>query len=58
MLTVLFPDLVVEPLVAQFDTPQLSSPGGAILLKTIDDRLSLPAPPRRLPSPNGAKREK
>lgn len=37
--TVLFPDLFAKPLVAQFDTPQLSSDGGAILLKAIDDRL-------------------
>jgi hypothetical protein len=40
---VLFPDFFAKPLVAQFDTPQLSSDGGAILLKAIDDRLSLTA---------------
>lgn len=41
--TVLFPDLFAKPLVAQFDTPSLSSDGGAILLKAIDDRLALTA---------------
>jgi hypothetical protein len=41
--TVLFPDLFAKPLVAQFDTPQMSSDGGAILLKAIDDRLGLTA---------------
>jgi len=41
--TVLFPDLFAKPLVAQFDTPQLSSDGGAILLKALDERLGLTA---------------
>ena len=41
--TLLFPDLVDKPLVATFDTPQQSSDGGAILLKTIDDELGLTA---------------
>jgi len=41
--TVLFPGLFAKPLVAQFDTPQLSSDGGAILLKAADERLGLTA---------------
>jgi hypothetical protein len=41
--TLLFPDLFAKPLVATFDTPQQSSDGGAILLKTIDDALNLTA---------------
>jgi hypothetical protein len=41
--TVLFPELFGKPLVAQFDTPQLSSDGGAILLKAVDERLGLTA---------------
>lgn len=41
--TVLFPTLFAKPLVATFDTPQQSSDGGAILLKTIDDELRLTA---------------
>jgi hypothetical protein len=41
--TVLFPSLFAKPLVAQFDTPQQSSDGGAILLKAIDDHLGLTA---------------
>jgi len=41
--TVLFPDVITNPLVAQFATPSLSSAGGAILLKAIDDRLALTA---------------
>ena len=41
--TLLFPDLFDKPLVATFDTPQQSSDGGAILLKTIDDELGLTA---------------
>jgi hypothetical protein len=40
---VLFPELFGKPLVAQFDTPQLSSDGGAILLKAVDERLGLTA---------------
>ena len=41
--TLLFPDLFAKPLMVQFDTPQLSSDGGAILLKAIDERLALTA---------------
>ena len=41
--TLLFPTLFDKPLVATFDTPQQSSDGGAILLKTIDDALGLTA---------------
>ena len=41
--TLLFPALFTKPLVATFDTPHQSSDGGAILLKTIDDELSLTA---------------
>jgi len=41
--TVLFPTLFEKPLLASFDTPQQSSDGGAILLKTIDDALKLTA---------------
>jgi hypothetical protein len=41
--TICFPELFAKPLVAQFDTPQLSSDGGAILLKAVDERLGLTA---------------
>ncbi len=41
--TVLFPTLFAKPLVATFDTPHLSSDGGVILLKAIDDELHLTA---------------
>lgn len=41
--TVLFDDLFDRPLVAAFDTPQLSSDGGAILLKAVDAQLGLTA---------------
>ena len=41
--TMLFPDLFAKPLVAQLDTPQQSSDGGAILLKAIDERLGFTA---------------
>lgn len=41
--TVLFPDLFAKPLVAAFDTPQMSSDGGAILLKAVDERVGLTA---------------
>lgn len=41
--TLLFPDLFAKKVVAQFDTPQLSSDGGAILLKAVDERLDLTA---------------
>ncbi|MCL4811163.1 MAG: transposase [Vicinamibacteraceae bacterium] len=39
--SVLFPDLVSQPLVATFDQPDASSDGGAILLKAADRRLGL-----------------
>ena len=39
----LFPDLFAKPRVATFDTPQLSSDGGAILLRAVDERLGLTA---------------
>jgi len=41
--TVLFPTLFAKPLIATFDTPLQSSDGGAILLKAIDDELTLTA---------------
>jgi hypothetical protein len=41
--TVLFPDLFAKPLIATFDTPQLSSDGGAILLKAVDAQVGLTA---------------
>jgi len=53
--TLLFPALGAKKVIAQFDTPQLSSDGGAILLKAVDDRLELTAhlaaclPERRQP---------
>lgn len=40
---VLFPELFGKPVVAQFDTPQLSSDGGAILLKAVDEQVGLTA---------------
>ena len=39
--TLLFPTLFDKPLVATCDAPQQSSDGGAILLKAIDDDLTL-----------------
>ena len=39
--TVLFPDLFAKPVVAAFDTPQMSSDGGAILLKAVDEQVGL-----------------
>jgi len=39
----LFPELFDRPVVAQFDQPQGSSDGGAILLKAADQRLGLTA---------------
>ncbi len=36
-----FPDVFDKPVVAQFDQPQVSSDGGAILLKAADRRLGL-----------------
>ena len=39
--SVLFPDLLEKPVVAQFDQEQASSDGGAILLKGADRRLGL-----------------
>lgn len=41
--TVLFSTFFANPRVVQFDTPQQSSDGGAILLKEINDRLGLTA---------------
>jgi hypothetical protein len=41
--TVFFPDLFGKPLVAAFDTPQMRSDGGAILLKAVDEQLGLTA---------------
>lgn len=41
--SVLFPDVFLKPLVAQFDQPHASSDGGAILLKAADARLGLTA---------------
>jgi hypothetical protein len=41
--SVLFPDIFLKPLVAQFDQPHASSDGGAILLKAADARLGLTA---------------
>jgi hypothetical protein len=38
--TVPLPHPCAEPLVASFDTPQLSSDAGAILLKAVDERLA------------------
>jgi hypothetical protein len=39
----LFPDFFDRPVVAKFDHPQMSSDGGAILLKAADKRLGLTA---------------
>jgi hypothetical protein len=39
----LFPELLDRPVVAKFDHPQMSSDGGAILLKAADKRLGLTA---------------
>lgn len=39
--TVLFPDLVDQPVIATFDQPDASSDGGAILLKAADRQLGL-----------------
>jgi Transposase DDE domain group 1 len=41
--SVLFPDLFKKPVIVQFDEPQASNDGGAILLKACDDRLGLSA---------------
>ncbi len=41
--TVLFPTLFAKPLLAAFDTPQMSSDGGAILLKAVDEQVGLTA---------------
>ena len=41
--TVLFPEWFAKPLVAAFDTPQMSSDGGAILLKAVDEQVGLTA---------------
>ncbi len=39
--SVLFPDLLLKPILATFDQDNSSSEGGAILLKAIDQRLGL-----------------
>lgn len=39
--SVMFKDLFGKPIVAQFDQPQSSSDGGALLLKACDERLGL-----------------
>jgi len=39
--SVLFPDLFLKPVLAEFDQPNGSSDGGAVLLKGIDSKLSL-----------------
>ena len=39
--TVLFPALVSKPVHVQFDEPQVTSDGGALLLKTVDEKLGL-----------------
>lgn len=39
--TLLFPDLFAKPLMVQFDTPQLSSDGGAISRKVPDSIYAL-----------------
>lgn len=39
--TVLFPELVAQPLVASFDHAHASSDGGAVLLRAADQRLPL-----------------
>lgn len=39
--TVLFPEIFSKPVFASFDQPDCSSDGGTILLKPIDDELSL-----------------
>lgn len=41
--SVLFPELFKKPVIVQFDEPQASSDGGAILLKACDERLGLSA---------------
>lgn len=38
---VLFPDLFAKPVVACFDQPSVSSDGGAVLLKGLDQRMEL-----------------
>jgi hypothetical protein len=41
--TVLFPSLLHKPVHIAFDEPELTSDGGALLLKAVDDRLGLSA---------------
>ena len=41
--TVLFPELLSKPAHVQFDAPDTTSDGGALLLKQIDDKLDLAA---------------
>jgi len=39
--SVLFPELFLKPVLAEFDQPDSSSDGGAVLLKGVDSKLSL-----------------
>jgi hypothetical protein len=39
--TVLFPELVSKPTTVVFDAPQMTSDGGALLLKSVDEHLGL-----------------
>ncbi len=41
--TVLFPELISKPIHVKFDEPNSTSDGGALLLKSIDDKLGLTA---------------
>jgi len=41
--TVLFPELLSKPIHVKFDAPDTTSDGGALLLKSIDDKLGLTA---------------
>ena len=41
--SVLFPELLSRPVHVRFDAPNTTSDGGALLLKSIDDKLSLTA---------------
>jgi len=38
--TVLFPALVSRPVHVQFDEPQVTSDGSALLLKAVDEKLA------------------
>jgi hypothetical protein len=41
--SVLFPELLSKPIQVQFDAPDTTSDGGALLLKSVDDKLGLTA---------------